>query len=139
MRVFIPSLLTVELFCFGTSKSGIVEKRFLHSTRLMSAGRTLVDFDANLCHTALKEDLAHHIKQGQEYAHISHFVVPGATLMESEECLRLSEEKGSSIIATAGVHPYHVGDPDDLLTSENEMLFEHLYHASHVRQWGRQV
>ena len=51
---------------------------------------------------------------------ISHFVVPGATLLESEECLRLSEEKGSSIIATAGVHPYHVGDPDDLLTSENE-------------------
>lgn len=98
----------------------------------MSAGRaTLVDFDANLCHTALRGDLEHHLTQGREYACISHFVVPGATLSESAESLRLSEEKGSSIIATAGVHPYHVGDEGDLLTEANqEVLRSLLSHAS---------
>ena len=132
MRLSLLSLLTVGILSSRASRLTSTGKNLSRNTRLMSAGRaTLVDFDANLCHTALRGDLEHLLTQGREHACISHFVVPGATLSESAESLRLSEEKGSSIIATAGVHPYHVGDEGDLLTEANqEVLRSLLSHAS---------
>ena len=117
-----------------------------HSTRLMSgfstsevkdiSRRTLVDFDANLCHDALKDHVDHHIAQGVEHAQISHFIVPGSTLTESAACLRLSEEKGPSIIATAGVHPYHVKDEGDLLTDANLDVLRSLLSQSSCKAVG---
>ena len=128
MRLRVLCLLSLGLGASISSRITPARESLLRGTRLMSSGRVLVDFDANLCHAALKDSpsIDHHMTQGRDHAHISHFVVPGATLSESAECLRLSEEKGSSIIATAGVHPYHVGDEGGLLTEANQEVLKSL-------------
>ena len=77
---------------------------------LVSNKSVLCDFDANLLHKDLRDDIAHHIKQASEHAHVKLFVVPGSTLADSAEAVALAQnsEMQMNIIATAGIHPYHV-------------------------------
>ncbi len=90
-----------------------------------SLGDVLVDFDANLLHNALKDDIEEHISVANEKG-IQHFVVPGSGLADSSEALLLSKSRGESIIATAGVHPYHVIDESDVFTEANQELLRSL-------------
>jgi TatD DNase family protein len=98
------------------------------STSGASEREALVDFDANLLHDALKADAEGHISRAQEHANVKWFCVPGSTLGDSTEALNYSKSRdgGSSIIATAGVHPYHVIDETDLCTDENKELLRTL-------------
>lgn len=73
----------------------------------------LVDCDANLLHMDLKDSIDHHISTAN-FEGVSHFLVPGATLEESRKALELCSQREAEnkhdILATAGVHPYHVNE-----------------------------
>lgn len=76
-----------------------------------TSARTLVDFDANLLHEQLVNDMDYHILQAQDFGEVNHFVVPGSTLEDSKLAIELSAARPKDqIIATAGVHPYHVNE-----------------------------
>jgi TatD DNase family protein len=67
----------------------------------------LVDFDANLLHADLREIKDSLMEKAKEMG-VQYFVVPGSTLEDSTQVLEFCKERGSEIVATAGVHPYHV-------------------------------
>jgi len=71
----------------------------------------LCDFDANLLHKDLRADIARHISVARDHANVQLFVVPGSDLDDSAAALELAAdaEVGSSVVATAGVHPYSSG------------------------------
>jgi TatD DNase family protein len=89
-------------------------------------GEVLVDFDANLLHDALKADIDEHISIAREHANVQYFVVPGSGLGDSSDALSLSRSRGESIVATAGVHPYHVIDETDIYSKENQEVLRGL-------------
>jgi TatD DNase family protein len=89
-------------------------------------GEVLVDFDANLLHDALKGDIDEHISVAGEHANVQYFVVPGSGLGDSADALSLSKSRGESIIATAGVHPYHAKDENDIHSEANEEVLRSL-------------
>ena len=62
----------------------------MRGARMMSSGRVLVDFDANLCHAALKDSIDHHMTKGK----IMRIYPLWCDIEREAECLRLSEEKG---------------------------------------------
>lgn len=74
----------------------------------MATSIRILDFDANLLHKDLIFDQEHHIKTAQDNG-VAYFVVPGSTLVDSEQALALSKRFPESIYATAGVHPYQTG------------------------------
>ena len=89
------------------------------STVINSKVGCLVDFDANLLHKDLCQDLEHHVRQAQSFSNVHWFVVPGSTLNDSIESLLLARSgsqtgvlQGAHVIATAGVHPYHTNTAD---------------------------
>lgn len=91
------------------SRSAFTMSAFSHRSTARSA-RTLVDFDANLLHEQLVDDIDYHILQAQDHD-VNHFVVPGSTLEDSKLAIELSAARPKDqIIATAGVHPYHVNE-----------------------------
>jgi len=67
----------------------------------------LLDFDSNLLHRDLREEMSKHIKTAQQHG-VKHFVVPGSTLDDSEKALELSKTCSpvGTILATVGIHPY---------------------------------
>lgn len=91
--------------------------RLVASTRVSSFQRSmsgfpcsndatpLLDFDANLLHKDLVGNMSNIIEVASSSG-VGHFVVPGSTLADSKGALDLSTSQ-QSILATAGVHPYH--------------------------------
>ena len=94
------------------------------ATQIRSAS-TLVDFDANLLHEALRNDMDEHISVAADKG-VECFVVPGSNLLDSQEALDLGKSRGEVIIATAGVHPYHVDDESSIFTDANQELLRSL-------------
>eukprot|EP00501_MAST-03F_sp_TOSAG23-6_P002536 GSMAST32.ASY1.ANO1.2675.1 assembled CDS len=66
----------------------------------------MVDVDCNFTHKDLASDMPALITASAKCG-ISEFIVPGSTIEESKQCIKLANEYPGKIFATLGVHPYN--------------------------------
>jgi TatD DNase family protein len=86
----------------------------------------LIDFDANFFHKDLVENVNSIMESAITHG-VSHFVVPGSNLADSKSALDLSISQ-QSVLATAGVHPYHTGT--DIYSEESLDILSQLIKRS---------
>lgn len=92
------------LFLFGTilscfSYSEMISKTINHNDI------QYVDFDSNLIHPDLFDDMHKHMQTAIAHG-VSKFIVPGSNLLDSRQAIDLSISN-ELIFATAGIHPYN--------------------------------
>jgi TatD DNase family protein len=73
----------------------------------------LVDIGANLTHDSFDPDRAAVLERAAD-AGVRRVLITGTTVQASQAALRLAREYPGQLYATAGVHPHHADEVDDL-------------------------
>lgn len=97
---------------------------------------TLIDVDANLLHESLRENIDEHIRLASDVG-VKSFVVPGSNFVDTMEAIALSKQYPAGvIIATAGVHPYHVEGCGDVNVGMDLLKSVIMNDISHIAACG---
>lgn len=75
-----------------------------------------IDIGVNLTNKSLRQDVDSVIERAQQVG-VSHLVVTGTSLEESQAAIALCERYPNQLVCTAGVHPHHASewlDDDDI-------------------------
>jgi len=83
----------------------------------------IIDIDANFVHPDLVNSISYHVENATKRG-VSMFVVPGSTLIDTQEAIKLMKSNPERYIATAGVHPYNALACE--FNDENTALLKHI-------------
>jgi TatD DNase family protein len=84
----------------------------------------LLDIGANLTHEAFHPDRDAVLQRAQAHG-VTRMIVTGASLAGSTDALALARAHPGRLFATAGVHPHHAIDYDDVTDRQLRQLSQH--------------
>jgi len=84
----------------------------------------LIDIGVNLTSSQFRKDQAEVIERAKQ-AGVSQLIVTGTTLDHSLAALKLSESYENNLFSTAGVHPHHAKDYDQVTHQQIKELTSH--------------
>jgi len=108
------------LIAAPVSSLTVLENFVLSITR---SENPLIDIGANLTHESFSSDFEDVTARAQQ-ANISHLIITGSDVEDSEKAIALATANTTLFSATAGIHPHHADQYSDKVHEELERLLQ---------------